>query len=132
MATYQILLWALLGLMLLPIGLRLLHHVIPIIRSNLESAMNWMTIVSRRGFERSAVLITDGGSLSPPQAVSQTMGAIFLVAAGTIFAICDLQLTFATFTQSRKHAIIDNKAGSAVQLLKNLFGLSFANLLQCH
>jgi xanthosine utilization system XapX-like protein len=87
----------LLGVLLaLPVLLKVLEQVLPLMKNRIETSATGLHQWMPQVFGWSQELMTDGGELSPAQAISQSVGAVLMMAFATAFIVCELQFTWAT------------------------------------
>jgi hypothetical protein len=84
------------AILLLPVALRMLEQVIPLIRDRVAAVLPGITDWMRHTFRWAGQRVTDEGELSPTQAGCQTAGSIFLIASAVVYTVADLQLFWAT------------------------------------
>lgn len=136
MTTIELLVVILLGLVLLPALLQLLQQIFPLIRARLAVALPAIAGLARRGLQKAGSLLTDEGKLPASSTVAQVAGSTVMIAAGVVFALCDLQLTLATlgpiFNVEAVGAVFggfDRLLGLSVVLLAVVYGLGVTDLL---
>lgn len=127
-----------LGLVLLPIGLKMLHHVLPVLRARCAAAVPRLAALAGGAFGWAGNLLRRHGRLSPAEAVSQVAGAVVMVGAGAILGLADLLMTWATLGPMIGMQVdltqglfpgLDQLVGLSVILLAVVFGLVLTDLL---
>jgi hypothetical protein len=127
-----------LGLLLLPLLGKVLHATVPVLRARLAAAVPVLAGLAHRALRWTGRLLTNLERLSPPEALAQAVGAALMMAAGVIFALCDLQLTLATLApllglefhhSGGIFAGFDQLLGLSVVLLAATFGVILSDLL---
>lgn len=80
----------------LPVLLKVLEQVLPLVQERITASVAVLHQWMLRMFGWSKELSTDGGELSPAQAIAQSVGAVLMMAFATAFIVCELQFTWAT------------------------------------
>jgi hypothetical protein len=83
-------------ILLLPVALKMLEQVIPLIRDRVAAVLPVITGWMQHTFCWGGRLVTDDGELSISQAVAQTSGSIFMIASALVYTMGELQFTWAT------------------------------------
>ncbi|MGE0681479.1 MAG: hypothetical protein AB7P69_11370 [Candidatus Binatia bacterium] len=86
----------LIGVLLLPLALRMLEWSIPLLRERATACFPVLRDWMRRTFRWSGQLVTDEDALSPVHAVTQSAGAVAMIAFAVVYTVCELQFTWAT------------------------------------
>jgi hypothetical protein len=84
------------AILLLPVALKMLEQVIPLIRDRVAAVLPGITDWMRHTFRWAGQRVTDEGELSVSQAVYQTAGSILLIASAVVYTVAELQFTWAT------------------------------------
>lgn len=84
------------GLFLLPVLLKVLQAVLPVIQEHGAAAARYLAGLARMAFYWAGTLLTKGGRLSPSGAISQVVGSTMMMAIAAILSLADLQLVLAT------------------------------------
>lgn len=85
-----------LGLLLIPLLLKWLQEILPLLRARLAGALPSIADWMRRAFRWAGRLVTDDGELSLLQSVEQVVGATVMIAMLVVFTLCDLKFAWAT------------------------------------
>lgn len=142
MTLLELLMWVGIGLGLLLV-LRpgtVLRAILPLLRERLAAAR---TSLAQQGWAAwrlagRLLTVTEAETLRPTAAIGQVVGATVLTAAGVVFAVCDLALTWATLAplfgiayqpQGTLFASFDWLLGVSLVLLAIVYGFILSDLV---
>ncbi len=83
-------------ILLLPLTLTILEQSLPLIQERVTVSFPVLRDWMFRAFHWGGQLVTDAGELSLTQAVAQSAGAVAMITFFVVFAVCELQFTWAT------------------------------------
>ena len=84
------------GLLLLPLAVKIAQAVLPIVRERCGGAVLGLSALVESTFRWAGDRILDDGRLTPTESISQSLGSIMLMGAGVVFALSEVMFAILT------------------------------------